>query len=150
MWVNHAVSVVASASGGPLGRGGTSCSTNNGTAYSYPSGGVTVDGTGVWTVSCTSTNNAYDVNGNVASSPTQSVSVHIDETPPAVAFEAGESFGPRGRRRGHERWAVRRLGRPGRDAPRERSHVAELADVVRRLAPDRAVRRLPRSRTGRG
>ena len=86
VWVNHAGRVVASASGGPSGVG-TSCSTNNGAAYSYPSGGITVDGTGVWTVACTSSNNAYDVNGNVASSPTQSVSVHIDETPPAVAFE---------------------------------------------------------------
>jgi hypothetical protein len=87
-WVNHAVSVLASPSAGPSGVGGTSCSTNNGTAYSYPSGGVPVDGTGVWTVSCTSANNAYDVTGHVASSPTQSVSVHIDETPPAVALEA--------------------------------------------------------------
>jgi hypothetical protein len=87
VWVNHSVSVLASASGGPSGVG-TSCSTNNGAAYSYPAGGITVDGTGVWTVSCTSTNNSYDVNGNVANSPAQSVAVHIDETPPAVAFEA--------------------------------------------------------------
>ena len=56
--------------GRALGRRGTSCSTNSGAAYAYPAGGITVDGTGVWTVACTSTNNSYDVNGHVASSPT--------------------------------------------------------------------------------
>jgi len=86
VWVNHAVQVEAQPSAGPSGIAGTSCSTNNGSSYPYPSGGITVDGTGVWTVSCWSWNNAYDVSGHPASSPTETVSVHIDETPPSLSF----------------------------------------------------------------
>lgn len=85
VWVNHGVRVLATASAGPSGLGGTWCSTNNGTGYAYPSDGVPLDGTGVWKVSCTSWNNALDVSGQAATS-SQTVSVHIDETPPSVAF----------------------------------------------------------------
>ena len=88
VWVNHLVSVVASPSAGPSGVAGTSCTTNNGAAYSYPATGIAVNGTGVWTVSCTSWNNAYDVANHVATSPTESVAVHIDETPPAIDLQA--------------------------------------------------------------
>ncbi len=93
-WVDHPVSVTAAASAGPSGVGGTSCTTNGGETYPYPSSGIALDGTGVWTVSCTSWNNAYDVNHQPASSPTQSVAVHIDETPPAVAFEPTDPTNP--------------------------------------------------------
>lgn len=88
MWVNHLVSVIASPTAGPSGVAGTSCTTNNGAAYSYPATGVAVNGTGVWTVSCTSWNNAYDVANHVATSPTESVAVHIDETPPTIDLQA--------------------------------------------------------------
>jgi len=87
VWVDHSVQVIASASAGPSGIAGTSCSTNSGSSYAYPSGGITLNGTGVWTASCSSQNNALDVNGQPARSPAESVTVHIDETPPTVAFE---------------------------------------------------------------
>lgn len=87
VWVNHSVKVVAAASAGPSGLGGTNCSTNQGPSYDYPAGGIELSGTGVWKVSCWSWNNALDVNGNRATSPTESTTLHIDETPPKVAFE---------------------------------------------------------------
>lgn len=86
VWVNHSVRVLANVSAGPSGLAGTYCSTNSGTGYAYPSSGVTLDGTGVWKVSCSSWNNALDVSGQPAIS-TQTVSVHIDETPPSISFE---------------------------------------------------------------
>jgi hypothetical protein len=48
----------------------------------------------VWTVACTTVNRAFDVNGNPATSPTRTVAVHIDETPPAVAFAALDPADP--------------------------------------------------------
>ena len=94
VWVNHAVSVIASASAGPSGLGGTSCSTNDGQNYDYPSSGISLDGTGVWTVACASWNNAFDVNGQPATSSTETVTVHIDETPPTVAFRPQDPSDP--------------------------------------------------------
>lgn len=86
VWVNHAVQVVAAASAGPSGLGGTNCSTNDGAPYTYPAKGIRLDGTGVWTVSCSSWNNAFDVSGQPATTPVKAVTVHIDETPPTIAF----------------------------------------------------------------
>ena len=94
VWVNHYVPVIASPTAGPSGVAGTTCTTNNGAAYSYPATGVTLNGTGVWTVSCTSWNNAYDVANHVATSPTLSVAVHIDETPPAIDLQAVDPSDP--------------------------------------------------------
>lgn len=88
LWVNHSVAVTAAASAGPSGLGGTTCSTNGGSPYAYPSKGITVDGTGVWTVSCSSRNNALDVTGQAATSPSKAVAIHIDETPPTLSFAA--------------------------------------------------------------
>ena len=51
---------------------------NGAAAQSYPAGGLTVDGDGVKTVSCTAWNNAVDPQGN-HNSGTSSVTVHIDE-----------------------------------------------------------------------
>ena len=87
VWVNHPVLVMAAASAGPSGVAGTDCTTNNGTGYAYPATGIHLNGTGVWKVSCVSQNNSYDVNNLPASSPTETATVHIDETPPTVAFE---------------------------------------------------------------
>jgi hypothetical protein len=86
VWVNHSVSVDASTSAGPSGIGGTSCATNGGASYSYPSAGIDLDGTGIWQVSCSSWNNSFDVNGQPARSPVQTTTVHIDETAPAVSL----------------------------------------------------------------
>lgn len=87
VWVNHPVEVTVATTAGPSGLGGTDCSTNSGPGYAYPSSGITLNGTGIWNVACSSWNNALDASGQSASSPTESVSVHIDETPPALAFE---------------------------------------------------------------
>ena len=93
IWVNHSVRVVAAATAGPSGVGGTNCTTNDGATYSYPSNGVTLDGTGVWTVFCSSWNDSYDASGQRATAD-QSVTVHIDETPPSISFEAGDPSDP--------------------------------------------------------
>ena len=86
VWVNHAVTVDATPSTGPSGLGRVTCSVDGAAAQSYPAGGLTVDGDGVKTVSCTAWNNAVDPQGN-HNSGTSSVTVHIDEAPPVVSLE---------------------------------------------------------------
>ena len=86
VWVNHAVTVDATPSTGPSGLGGMNCSVNGAAAQTYPAAGLTVDGDGVKTVTCTAWNNAVDPQGN-HNSGTSSVSVHIDEAPPVVSLE---------------------------------------------------------------
>jgi hypothetical protein len=86
VWVNHAVTVDATPSAGPSGLGGMSCGVDGTAAQSYPAGGLTVDGDGVRTVSCTAWNNAVDPQGG-HNSGTSSVAVHIDEAPPVVSLE---------------------------------------------------------------
>lgn len=86
VWVHHPVTVDASVGVGPSGVGGISCDVD-GRAEAYPGSGVVLNGTSNHSVSCGAWNNAYDVNGAVASSPTETVSVKIDETPPSIAFE---------------------------------------------------------------
>ena len=81
VWVNHAVTVDATPSTGPSGLGGMNCSVDGGAARSYPVGGLTVNGDGARTVSCTAWNNAVDPQGN-HNSGSSSVTVHIDEAPP--------------------------------------------------------------------
>ncbi|HTX11622.1 MAG TPA: hypothetical protein VME22_23575 [Solirubrobacteraceae bacterium] len=85
VWVNHAVTVDATPSTGPSGLGGMTC-TDGGAAQSYPAGGLTVNGDGVRTVSCTAWNNAIDPQGNY-NSGTSSVTVHIDEAPPVLSLQ---------------------------------------------------------------
>ena len=65
----------------------------------YPAAGLTVDGDGVKTVTCTAWNNAVDPQGN-HNSGTSSVTVHIDEAPPVVSLEPVNPERPdrRGRR----------------------------------------------------
>ena len=99
VWVNHAVTVDATPSTGPSGLGGMTCA-DGGAAQSYPAGGLTVDGDGVRTVSCTAWNNAVDPQGS-HNSGTSSVTVHIDEAPPVVEPGAREpERSDRGGRRG--------------------------------------------------
>jgi hypothetical protein len=86
VWVNHAVTVDATSSTGPSGLGGMNCSVNGGAAQTYQAAGLTVEGDGVKTVTCTAWNNAVDPQGNHNSS-TNAVSVHIDEAPPVVSLE---------------------------------------------------------------
>ena len=86
VWGNHAVTVDATPSTGPSGLGRVTCSVDGAAAQSYPAGGLSVDGDGVRTVSCTAWNNAVDPQGN-HNSGTSSVTVHIDEAPPVVSLE---------------------------------------------------------------
>ena len=55
-------------------------------AQNYPASGLTVDGDGVKTVSCTAWNNSVDPQGN-HNSVTSSLTVHIDEAPPALSLQ---------------------------------------------------------------
>ncbi len=95
VWVNHPVTVDATPSTGPSGLGGMSCGVNSAAAQSYPAGGLTVNGDGVKTVSCTAWNNAVDPQGshNVG---TSSMTVHIDEAPPVLSLEPANPNDPTG------------------------------------------------------
>ena len=95
LWVNHAVTVDVTPSSGPSGLGGMNCSVNSAAAQTYPAAGLTVDGDGVRTVSCTAWNNAIDPQGN-HNSGTSSVTVHIDEASPAVSLEPVNPNDPTG------------------------------------------------------
>ncbi|HET6869157.1 MAG TPA: hypothetical protein VFH80_24815 [Solirubrobacteraceae bacterium] len=86
VWVNHAVTVNATATAGPSGVAGTSCTIDRGGAKAPPKAGLTVDGDGVHTVSCTASNNAVDPQGQ-HNSGSNSMSVHIDEAAPTLGFE---------------------------------------------------------------
>ena len=95
VWVNHAVTVDATPATGPSGLGGMNCSVNGAAAQTYPASGLTVDGDGVKTVSCTAWNNAVDPQGN-HNSGTSSVTVHIDEASPALSLEPVNPNDPTG------------------------------------------------------
>jgi hypothetical protein len=86
VWVNHRVTIDANATAGPSGVAGTSCSTAAAAAQAYPAGGVTVNGDGVHTVTCSSWNNAVNPEGSPASG-TSSITVHIDEAAPTLSLE---------------------------------------------------------------
>jgi hypothetical protein len=93
VWVNHAVTVKANTSAGPSGVGGMNCSLDGAPAQAYQTDGVTTDGDGVHTVSCMAWNNAVDPEGNPATG-TSSMTIHIDEAPPSVSFEARDPSDP--------------------------------------------------------
>ena len=94
-WVGHPVTVDATASAGPSGVGGLVCSRDGGSNQSYPSGGVSVDGDGVHTVSCNVWNQAEGPNGSGATG-TRSLAVRIDEAPPSTGFEPQNPGDPTG------------------------------------------------------
>ena len=85
VWVNHAVTVDATATGGPSGIGGINCGVDNSPAAAYPAHGVNVDGNGVHIVSCTGWNNAVGPQGQ-PNETTSSIAVHVDEVPPTISF----------------------------------------------------------------
>ena len=71
------------------------CSRDGGSNQSYPAGGVSVDGDGVHTVSCTAWNQAEGPNGSGATG-TRSLAVRIDEAPPSTGFEPQNPGDPTG------------------------------------------------------
>ena len=95
VWVNHAVTVDATATAGPSLVGGMNCGIDRGRATSYPAGGLAVDGDGVHTVSCTAWNNAVDPQGQ-PNTGTSSMTIHIDEAPPSLTFEPQNPRDPTG------------------------------------------------------
>jgi hypothetical protein len=86
VWVNHPVTIDATATAGPSGVGGMNCSVDDQAPGPYPVGGISVNGDGTHTVSCTAWNNAVDPQGQ-PNSTTNSIEVHIDEAPPTLQFE---------------------------------------------------------------
>jgi hypothetical protein len=93
VWVDHAVTVDATATAGPSGVAGMDCSVDGGPASPYPAGGLTVNGNGTHTVSCTASNNAVDPQGN-PNTGTATATIKIDEAPPAVSFEPTNPTNP--------------------------------------------------------
>jgi hypothetical protein len=89
-WVNHAVSVNASASTGPSGVGGIACAVDGGASAGAS---VQVNGDGVHTVKCTGWNRAVSPQG-WPQFATTTQTVHIDETPPSLGFEAQNPADP--------------------------------------------------------
>ena len=85
VWTNHAVTVDALPSAGPSGVGGMNCSIDKAGANAYPSSGILVDGDGVHSVSCLAWNRAVGPQGQ-PNSGGNSMTIRIDESPPAVAF----------------------------------------------------------------
>ena len=94
-WVGHAVTVDASASAGPSGVGGMTCSPDRGAPSAYTAAGVAVNGDGVHTLSCTAWNRAVDPQGQ-PNTATNSMAVHIDEAPPSISFEPQSPSDPTG------------------------------------------------------
>ena len=125
VWVNHAVTVDATPSAGPSGVGGMNCSIDHAAATSYPAGGLTVNGDGVHSVTCTAWNQAVDPQGQ----PNTGTDLDHDQdrrVAAIVELPGAESRRSDGAGGGHERqriWCRRRLDRdgPGRhqrlDAP---------------------------------
>ena len=86
VWVNHAVTVDAMPSAGPSGVGGMNCSIDDASAKSYPASGLVVDGDGIHSVSCVAWNRAVGPQGQ-ANTGGDSMTVHIDESPPSLSFQ---------------------------------------------------------------
>jgi hypothetical protein len=95
VWVNHAVTIDASAAAGPSHVGGMNCSADGARARFYTANGLTVNGDGVHTMSCTAWNNAVDPQGQ-PNTGSASISVHIDETPPTITFAPENPTDPTG------------------------------------------------------
>ena len=85
-WVDHAVTVDATASAGPSGIELTDCQVDGFRAQHYLTQGLTLDGDGVHMVSCTAWNSAVNPHG-LHNQGTASIAVHVDEAPPIVRFE---------------------------------------------------------------
>ncbi len=83
---NHRVIVQSAAAAGPSGIAGEVCSVDGGADQTYTSGGVTVDGDGVHTITCTAWNRAVDPQG-APQYGSASETIDIDESPPSISFE---------------------------------------------------------------
>jgi hypothetical protein len=86
VWVNHAVTVDATPTAGPSGAALIGCQVDGLAPHPYSARGVTVDGNGVHSVSCTASNGAVDPQG-FHNTGTGSLAVYIDELPPSIGFE---------------------------------------------------------------
>ena len=86
LWVNHAVTVDAMPSAGPSGVGGMNCSIDDASAKSYPASGLIVDGDGTHSLSCLAWNRAVGPQGQ-PNTGGNSMTVHIDESPPSLSFQ---------------------------------------------------------------
>ena len=95
VWVNHPVTIDATATAGASGVAGTTCGVDGTAAQAYPAGGVAVNGDGVHTVSCSAWNGAVDPQGSPASA-TSSMTVHIDEAAPSLTWQAQNPNDPTG------------------------------------------------------
>jgi len=87
------VTVYVTARAGPSGVGQTDCSVDDLPAQPYSAQGVTIDGDGIHTISCTAWNNAIGPQGQHESG-TNSLSVYIDEVPPSIRFEPRTDSAP--------------------------------------------------------
>ncbi len=95
VWVDHPVTVDATATAGPSGLGGMNCGVDGAAPQRYGSQGITIDGDGVHTISCTAWNNAVGPQGQ-PNTATSSLAVHVDEAPPAIGFEPQNPSDPTG------------------------------------------------------
>ena len=86
VWANHAVTVDAVGHAGPSGLASLDCSVDGGRAEAYPSGGITVNGNGKHTISCTGANGATGPQGQ-PNTGTATMTVAIDEQPPSLSIE---------------------------------------------------------------
>jgi hypothetical protein len=86
VWVNHAVTLDTTATGGPSGLGGIACTNNSVYNRLYVGPPFSIDGDGIHNVVCTAWNNAVGPQGQ-PNTDTQSLTLHIDESPPEISFE---------------------------------------------------------------
>ena len=86
VWANHAVTVDAVGHTGPSLLASLDCSVDSGTPEAYPSGGITVNGNGQHTISCTAANRATGPQGQ-PNTGTATMTVDIDEQPPSLGID---------------------------------------------------------------
>ena len=139
-WVGHPVTVDAGASAGPSGIGGMNCSTDGAPAHAYPAGGVSVDGNGMHTVSCTAWNQAEAPSGRPATGTRSSNRPDRRDAPEHHVRGAEPRRSDRTDRR-HRRQRIGRRRRADRNAPGYRRSVDRAADAVRRPASPFSVQR---------
>ncbi len=93
VWVDHAVTVDPTAITGPSGLSSLTCGIDAASQTRYAGAGLTVNGDGTHTVSCAAANNAIDPAGVVATGG-DSLSIKIDEVPPAISFAPADPSNP--------------------------------------------------------
>jgi hypothetical protein len=91
--VNHAIAVDAAAHTGPSGLASLDCSVDGGAMESYVSSGMSVNGNGKHTVTCTAANTAVDPQGQ-PNTGSETMTIDIDEQSPSLSFEARDPSNP--------------------------------------------------------